>query len=86
MLIYVSRGGLHTYPTGTLTKRCLIGRKSRREMSEWTMSNDDQNKIEILISSTLLGRQDSTEHVEVRLFLVIFVISQTIQTYLILFK
>ena len=33
-----------TYPTGTLTKRCLIRRKSRREMSEWTMSNDDQNR------------------------------------------
>ena len=33
-----------TYPTGTLTQRCLIRRKSRREMSEWTVSNDDENR------------------------------------------
>ena len=75
-----------TYPTGTLTQRCLIRRKSRREMCEWTGLCQMMIKIEILISSTLLGRQDSTEHMEVRSFLVIFVINQTIQTYLLLFK
>ena len=65
-----------TYLSNRNTNKAMLDRrKSRREMCEWTGLCQMMIKIEILISSTLLGRQDSTEHVEVRFFLVIFVIN-----------